>query len=809
VSRPSSEQVREAGRRWAAHRATLALALTACALLAGRAAAEPAPPAKSPPPAAAAPTAPAPSAAASGEAASASCPATNLIVSSSVRSGTSTGGILRTKDGMLALEGALWNSPEAAILTDTSSHLTYDLGGERELRGLVVQGDNNDAYFVETSLDGAKFEQVWIAPITEIGQGLRTRAHVLAKPVRARFLRIRPRNGDNFYSISEVQAYCKLPKVFPPPLRIPPVKFGWDAIDNDRMVWIKGVIASIAALVMCGFCFRVTRERRITSVGARVAFIGVLSLLTLAALCMGYVALQGEKLVARVRGSTAGWFYSAGVLGMCALAVLALCWKRGGPRVVDSLLAIIGVLSFTGWWNFGHYHFDHYIHIWEHYHYIIGAKYAPELRYARLYQCTAVADMQDGLRTRVKERKMRRIENDNELGTTAEIMAHPELCLSHFEPARWEQFKKDIRFFRGRFSRERWDQSQQDHGYNGTPVWGIVARYLGDHTELTWDNIVRLGMIDSGFLIAMWLAVLWAFGWRPACVALVYWGMNFPARFYWNGGSFLRYDWILWMVLGLCFLRKDRMVLGGAALTYATLLRVSPGFIVATLVLKALYGMIVERRFFVTRPHQYFAAGCVAALLVLIPASRWSAGGLDAWPEFAQNSKKHLATALTNNMGFKTVLGYELNTRAKQMRNDTLEDPFGDWKDAKQHFYRARAPLQYLLLLMFCYMLARAAHREEVDWAAACLGCGLIIMSAELTCYYWGFLLPFGLVWQRRKLPGILAAALAASTCFIYFALDWNDDHFAAMSLAAVLTVVAITAQAAFGQRASTEPDAG
>ena len=44
-----------------------------------------------------------------------------------------------------------------------------------------------------------------------------------------------------------------------------------------------------------------------------------------------------------------------------------------------------------------------------------------------------------------------------------------------------------------------------------------------------------------------------------------------------------------------------------------------------------------------------------------------------------------------------------------------------------------------------------------------------------------------------RKLPGILAAALAAFTCFIYGALDWNDDHFAAMSLASVVVVVAVT----------------
>ncbi|HEX2675255.1 MAG TPA: hypothetical protein VHM19_01410, partial [Polyangiales bacterium] len=185
--------------------------------------------------------------------------------------------------------------------------------------------------------------------------------------------------------------------------------------------------------------------------------------------------------------------------------------------------------------------------------------------------------------------------------------------------------------------------------------------------------------------------------------------------------------------------------------------------------------------------------------------------GLDAWPEFALNSKKHLSTALTNNMGLKTVMGYELKTRAQDMRNDKLEDPFQDWKDAKEHFYHTRAPFYFLVILIFCYMLARAADREEDEWAAACLGTGLIVMAAELTCYYYGFLLSYGLLWKRRKLPGILVTALSAFTCFIYPQLEWNDDHFAAMSLATVITVIAVTAQAAFGKRvrpgADDEPE--
>jgi hypothetical protein len=283
------------------------------------------------------------------------------------------------------------------------------------------------------------------------------------------------------------------------------------------------------------------------------------------------------------------------------------------------------------------------------------------------------------------------------------------------------------------------------------------------------------------------------------CAALLYWGTNFPARFYWNGGSMLRYDWLMWLVLGVCFLKKDKHFWGGAALTYATLLRIFPGFVVLAVILKVLYRMVRERRFVLAREHQVFAAGCIAAMLVLIPASGWAMGGLDAWPQFVQNSEKHLKTALTNNMGLKTVLGYDFPTRAINMRNDAITDPFKGWKDARQFYYDASKPVLFALLVLFGIMLGKAGDREP-DWVAAALGSGMIVMASELTCYYYGFLLTYGLLWDRHKWPPIIMVATAALTCALS-EIPWNDDHFTAMSLATVLAIIVSVWMVAFGKR--------
>lgn len=508
----------------------------------------------------------------------------------------------------------------------------------------------------------------------------------------------------------------------------------------------------------------------------------------------GWAAIDNPMMVL-IKGITAG-------LGTLVLLWYWLTRKRPESfrRTRDVALAFLGVFSFFSWWNLGHYHFDHYEHIWEHYHYYMGAKYGPELRYSRLYECTAAADMQDGLRARVKKRKIRDLAETNELGTADAIVKDPTRCTSHFSEARWEEFRKDNRFFRGRFSADRWDQSQNDHGYNGTPVWAIVGRLLTDNFgELSWNKIKAIAWIDSAILVAMWGVVWWAFGWRATCAALIYWGTNFPARFYWNGGSMLRYDWLVWLVVGVCLLKKEKHFSAGAALTYATLLRIFPGFVVAAVILKVLYRMARERRFVLAREHQVFAAGCIAALLVLIPLSGWAMNGLDAWPQFAHNSQKHLKTALTNNMGLKTVLGYDFPTRAIKMRDDGLTDPFKSWKDARAHYYDASKPVLFGLLLLYCFILARAGDREP-DWVVAALGTGLIVMASELTCYYYGFLLTYGLLWDRHKWPPIIAAGLAGLTCALSD-IPWNDDHFAAMSLASVVAIFVSTWLVAFARK--------
>src|SRR5437764_431125 len=61
----------------------------------------------------------------------------------------------------------------------------------------------------------------------------------------------------------------------------------------------------------------------------------------------------------------------------------------------DRVLAGLGALGLLFYFNMGFLHFGNFIHAWDTYHYYVGSKYFPELSYDLLYDCTAVADVED------------------------------------------------------------------------------------------------------------------------------------------------------------------------------------------------------------------------------------------------------------------------------------------------------------------------------------------------------------------------------------------------------------------------------
>jgi hypothetical protein len=156
-------------------------------------------------------------------AAAASCGTENLLAGKKPSASQAVKGDLAlVTDGKAAAEGVDWNSPVGVTLENANSSITYDLGEPREISAIVAQADANDTYKVMGSADGspASFKLiVELANVVSSGHGLRTRA-TQVPPTTVRYLRIGDANGDAYFSLSELQVYCKAPTPFPPGMKI-------------------------------------------------------------------------------------------------------------------------------------------------------------------------------------------------------------------------------------------------------------------------------------------------------------------------------------------------------------------------------------------------------------------------------------------------------------------------------------------------------------------------------------------------------------------------------------------------------------
>ena len=238
------------------------------------------------------------------------------------------------------------------------------------------------------------------------------------------------------------------------------------------------------------------------------------------------------------------------------------------------------------------------------------------------------------------------------------------------------------------------------------------------------------------------------------------------------------------------------MATSGFALTWAGLLRIFPGFVALGLMLQAAAHVWRQRTLRLPAVYWRFAAGGILALLLLIPLSikvaAGPSGGLESWRGFVQNSRKHLATPLTNNVGLPMLLSFDPDTRSENVRELWLDSPWDVWKDARTRVLGERRWLQIVIVGIFLALLA-AAVRDREPWIALVMGLGTIPVLTNLTCYYSGFMMGFAALWLLNPLTGVALSALSLVTALIPALIPADDDRYTAVSLVIVLYVIGVT----------------
>lgn len=649
----------------------------------------------------------------------------NLLLGRAAEGRGLSGGAAAT-DGLLAPEGAPGTEAalvgRAARLEGKGAFLVIDLGEPRTVGALLLQADASDTCVVEGSLDGKSWAGLLRAAPDGAPSGVRTRRAPLPAPRELRFLLIRAEGGEGAFFVAELAAFASAPASWSQPPAAPEGDATARATES-RLVAASALLALLAALLL------------------------------------------GFGVVLRRRGTPG---------------------RLGRPR--DLFLAALGALSVAAFVNFGAFHSGRFVHVWDAYHYVLGAKYFPELGYTGLYEATLAAERAAGLLPPGATLPVRDLStNEIRLVSADDALAAWTARLG----PRWPDFVTDVLWFRTRTTPEHFRGILLDHGYNATPAWEVLGSALARAAGPVTDRSIRLlALIDPLLLLGAWLLVGRAFGWRTTCVALVVWGTLYPSRFAWTGGSFLRMDWLAAAMVGIALLRLGRPRLAGAALAVSTLLRVFPGALLLGLGVAAAARFAKERTLESVRQELRVAQGALLATAVLLPLSLLAAGGYDtlrwgAWGEFAANSRKHLATPLTNNVGLGTAVSWRPGARGEALVKDGPLEPWKPWKEARREALAATRPARIVLAAAFLAAVAYA-FRSRPPWQAVAAGAGLVFVLADLTSYYAAILLLLALLHAGREEAGLALAALCAATGAVPFLLSWEDDRYALVSLLVV-----------------------
>lgn len=629
----------------------------------------------------------------------------------------------RVNDGRFAVEGEAWDSERAANLAPLGAGLVYDLGRSSTIATIFLQASADEAWRVDVSDDRHAWSLAWVAP-TVPGSGLASR-RVTGLRASGRYLRVRPEGGDGRIGLAELEVHAGDVSA----------RVGREEAGRPR----PDVLAELRA-----------QSLRKVPVG----------LLALAALALLRRRARGPSLAlgaaALALGVSAWWTF-----GKLLAVPVAAAVTLAGARRVDAdrtrrltLLALV-LTAAMAWTNFGRFAGYWSVHYHDAMHYFLGAKYAPELGYTRLYHCVAAADV-DERRWIIPPDRLARDLRDDRVVPFEQLVRERAYCTDRFTPSRWAAFRADVAFFQSQLSPRAWGGWFTDHGYNATPVWTWLFRALVIRDAPASAALLgALAHLDELFYASLIPLTIWGFGLELGALALLVFALGFPWVSMWVGGGIGRAPWLVATVAAVALARRGRPLAAGASIGLAATLLAFPALL-AFGPASACAAAVSQRR----PPPREDLRLCLGAALVgaLLLGPALASLGVSALEGFLANSAKHVEALANNRLGLLTALSLA----------------------GLPH-----AAAKLVGLACFAVVLAWTA-RARTTWERVAIASLAPFMLFELSSYYGALCLCWAALAHERRRGGIALLAVAVASQAPVHALGGSPGrgYYAAVSVA-------------------------
>ena len=378
-------------------------------------------------------------------------------------------------------------------------------------------------------------------------------------------------------------------------------------------------------------------------------------------------------------------------------------------RLTTGVLLVLAVLGVGNYFGFstkplvGRTAFSGYDLI----HYYLNAKYFPELGYVHLYEAVIVADGETKDRFRKWGFGTVRDLDTSIVIPIGRVRANAEQTKALCTPRRWKQFKRDFRFLQRTMSRRSQRDLLNDHGYNGPPLLQTFAGWIANRVEVR--DVKWLCHLETVLILLLFFAVYRTYGLRVTAIAVLWYSVDFSARWPGIGYGIFRIDWCIALVLA-CLLLKDadppegeplgrrrvaRLVGAGLLVAYSAMMKIFPAAWLFGLGVRALWLLGTKRRL------DRVAAIVIGSFLIgstVLGTVAYSAIGKRNVDEFIEDIQEHLQpmNLSSQRMGFGVAIAY---------RGELRRFESGPARTARFMHVGELAPIRYALALLALFLL--------------------------------------------------------------------------------------------------------
>jgi len=348
----------------------------------------------------------------------------------------------------------------------------------------------------------------------------------------------------------------------------------------------------------------------------------------------------------------------------------------------------------------------------------------------------------------------------------------------------------DLRAFAELGLDSRWHETFKDKGYNGTPFYTLLARSAFSGVRLEYPVMLGMALIDVG-LIALGFAVVWRTrGAVTALLVLALLSVCYPARFVHMGGSFLRFDYVAALLIGLCAFVSSRPMIAGLLIGYATFVRAFPVLFAGAMLLSFAASWHERRRLPVEALR--FCLGLGLATLLFGGATFAFGHGASDWLAWWHEVQTHTQRSAAFRIGFKHMFMLDGNL--------TSDVGFVSYADKAAHFADRRVGY-WLACAALALPIALRARRQDVTTFAALFGCVLFFLLLVATRYYYAVVVVLLLADPRVlgvRAYAVMAGLLLLASAATYAIAGFNShaaflNNTVATSWLTALTVVLAT----------------